>query len=91
MNAIKFRPGQIVSTPGALGVMQDAGVNPLALLRRHLCGDWGDVCTDDQQSNDAAVSGGERVLSSYAVGTEKVWVITERDRSVTTFLLPEEY
>ena len=91
MNAIKFRPGRIVSTPGALGVMQDAGVNPLALLRRHLYGDWGDVCADDQQSNDAAVSGGERVLSSYAVGAEKVWVITERDRSVTTFLLPEEY
>jgi len=35
---------------------------------------------------------GLRLLSSYPVTeTEKLWVITEADRSVTTLLLPEEY
>jgi hypothetical protein len=32
-----------------------------------------------------------RVLSSYPIGEERIWVITEADRSVTTILLPEEY
>jgi hypothetical protein len=31
-------------------------------------------------------------MSSYQLTeTEKVWIITEADRSVTTLLLPEEY
>jgi len=35
---------------------------------------------------------GFRLMSSYQVTqTEKLWVITEADRSVTTLLLPEEY
>jgi len=35
---------------------------------------------------------GFRLLSSYQVAqAEKLWVITEADRSVTTLLLPEEY
>jgi hypothetical protein len=35
---------------------------------------------------------GFRLLSSYQVtDSEKLWVITEADRSVTTLLLPEEY
>ena len=43
---------------------------------------------------------GERVLSAYAIDESKpakgyggncLWIITERDRSLTTFLLPDEY
>lgn len=43
---------------------------------------------------------GERVLTAYAIDESKpakgygdnyLWIITERDRSVTTFLLPDEY
>jgi len=35
---------------------------------------------------------GFRLLSSYQLtDTEKIWIITEADRSVTTLLLPEEY
>jgi hypothetical protein len=32
------------------------------------------------------------LLSSYQVTeTEKLWIITEADRSLTTLLLPDEY
>jgi hypothetical protein len=32
------------------------------------------------------------LMSSYPItDSEKLWVITEADRSVTTLLLPEEY
>jgi len=35
---------------------------------------------------------GSRLMSSYPITeTEKLWIITEADRSVTTLLLPEEY
>lgn len=42
--------------------------------------------------NDAALKHGDRLLSSYQVTPAvTLWIITERDRSVTTLLLPNEY
>ena len=43
-------------------------------------------------TNDAAVTDGSRIFSSYrtSAGT-KLWVITEADRSSTCILLPEDY
>lgn len=52
---------------------------------------------DDGKLNKAAILQDEigqwqgRILSAYIVNDEKVWIITEADRSVTTLLLPEEY
>jgi hypothetical protein len=41
---------------------------------------------------DFSLKYGFRLISSYQVTeTEKLWVITEADRSVTTLLLPAEY
>jgi hypothetical protein len=37
-------------------------------------------------------AGHRRLFSSYTTAAgERIWVITEVDRSVTTFLLPDEY
>lgn len=88
----KFSPGQIVATPGALAAMEQHQCSPLTLLARHLSGDWGAVPVEDAQLNDQALISDGRVLSSYYLGSNtRIWVITEWDRSVTTFLLPEEY
>jgi hypothetical protein len=48
---------------------------------------------EDWQANEDAFRDGERVLSVYPVGDkgERVWVLTEWDRSATTILRPEEY
>jgi hypothetical protein len=70
--------------------MEDGGY-PFDLLARHATGDWGALCAFDRRQNEIALREGYRVLSSYPVGEERVWVITEADRSVTTILLPEEY
>ncbi len=43
------------------------------------------------EANCGALKEGSRIFSSYRVGEQKVWVITEADRSVTTVLLPEDY
>lgn len=88
----RFQVGRVVATPGALGVMEAAGLNPAELLHRHQTGDFGTVDKDDWQANEQAIIHGERILSAYVLITgEKVWIITEADRSSTCLLLPDEY
>lgn len=94
---IHFELGQVVATPGALEAMDAAGVTPVDLLRRHSQGDWGDLSTDDKQSNDEAIRDGSRIFSAYILPTDvKLWVITEAKddtgkRNSTCILLPDEY
>jgi hypothetical protein len=84
--------GQTVATPGALDLLDHAGVNAAELLARHQSGDWGELSAEDRAQNDRAVNCGERVLSNYPIREgERIWIITEWDRSVTTLLLPSEY
>ena len=86
-----FEPGQILATPGALGLATEYCVNLADLLIRHLRGDWGDVDAYDTQENDLAVFEGYRIISVYPTLGGRFWVITEADRSATTILLPTEY
>lgn len=88
-----FPLGRLVATPGALALLAGAGEDPVTLLARHVSGDWGEVPPEDARENELSVRDGYRVLSSYPIGSdgEKVWIITEADRSSTCILLPEEY
>ena len=87
-----FPLGQLVATPGAIEALRAAGLDPLDLLGRHSHGDWGEVGADARRANDRAVREGARLLSAYTLPTGvRLWIITEADRSATTFLLPEEY
>jgi len=88
----KFDLGQIVYTPGAENELQESGQEVTFFLQKHAWGDWGEVDAEDKASNDEALKEGSRILSAYrTLKGEKIWVITEADRSVTTLLLPEEY
>lgn len=92
MNTPLFSLGQIVATPGALDALAKSNQNPTEFLKRHVQGDWGNVCREDARLNDEAVKEGTRLLSAYATATgTRIWIITEADRSSTTILLPEEY
>ena len=96
MQQVQRRPlfdlGQFVATPGALAALEKAGQNPIDFLSRHVAGDWGELDEEDRKENELSVKKGFRLLSSYRTkANETIWVITERDRSVTTILLPEEY
>ena len=87
-----FPAGQIVATPGALALLEQANRSPLEFLSRHLRGDWGDLCRDDKTENELSLKQGFRLLSSYRVSEARtIWIIAEADRSVTTLLLPDEY
>lgn len=49
--------------------------------------------SEDARENDLSILRGSRILSSYRIreGDERVWIITEADRSSTCILLPQEY
>lgn len=94
--------GKVVSTPGAMNVINK--LEARLLLDRHRHGDWGDVDAADKRANNDAAKVRDgfpngRVLSSYIMPPleglrdtpTKVWVITEAGRQSTTILLPEDY
>ena len=91
---MRFPLGTLFVTPGALEHLSAAGVSPLALVARHARCDWSELPSDDRDANLHALATGARLLSAYAVpagSPERVWIITEADRSTTTVLLPDEY
>ena len=92
MSGIKFSPGSVVATPGALEAFRASAEEPLPFLQRHPTGDWGELDENDVRENELSLERGWRILSCYRLrnGT-RIWIITEADRSVTTVLLPEEY
>jgi hypothetical protein len=87
----RFRLGKVVATPGALDLFERTRTSAHRFLARHLHADWGDLDDEDKKANDAAVIQSSRILSAYLVADEKLWVITEADRSSTCLLLPSEY
>jgi len=91
-----FGLGRIVATPGALASISEPRLRQC--LHLHQYGDWGTVSPEDARENDLSVSKGFRILSCYAidpatpaVDCNRLWILTEADRSVTTVLLPNEY
>ena len=92
MGRMLFNLGQVVATPGALQALEDSEQTAIEFLNRHVSGDWGELDPEDRKENEFSLKEGFRVLSAYILKTgQKIWIITEADRSVTTLLLPEEY
>ncbi len=91
-NKVLFQLGQIFITIEAKESLAGANQQPCEFLAKHQRGDWGLVSDDDRQENELSVREGFRILSAYKTSLdEKLWVITEADRSSTTVLLPSEY
>jgi len=89
---VLFELGRTVATPAALELLARNDRTPDEYLDRHHDGDWGTVCREDDFANFRAVKYGDRIVSAYqATGGERIFIITEADRSATTILLPEEY
>ena len=94
--------GKVVVTAGVDREMKNSAKFHVfvanCLFRRYLQEDWGEMCIEDKAMNDSAVKNGDdRIFASYNIPEElsdvgdKIWIITEWDRSVTTILFPEEY
>jgi len=66
----------------------------LRCLRRHGNGDWGDMSDSDKAENEFSIDKYLRLFSAYnrpCPASDRIWIITEADRSTTTVLFPDEY
>ena len=87
-----FSWGSTIMTPKVQAILPSVDLIPL--LERHVSGDWGDIDEADKARNDAALKSRESLLSVYKTPASpegEIWVLTEANRSITTFLLPSEY
>lgn len=86
-----FKVGQIVITRGISSyIVEDHPFYEFILssLKRYMACDWGDICKEDKLMNDSAVKNNDdRIVARY----NNIYIITERDRSVTTILFTDEY
>lgn len=92
----KFEIGQLVATAAIYERMKSDerfAVFVKTSFGKYIQGDWGDTCEEDKQTNEDSLRDGERLLAVYIYPEtgEKIWIITEWDRSVTTILFPEDY
>ncbi|MGK0315887.1 MAG: hypothetical protein ACI86M_002119 [Saprospiraceae bacterium] len=92
--------GQVVATSAIQSLMtSDLSFHTFIYtsLMRHEEADWGEVCEEDHQSNELALITGRRIFSvyqcseSHSVHGDRIYIITEADRSATTVLWPREY
>ena len=97
---VLFPLGKLYSTCGVAELQrQDPGFVEFVwdCLERYKRGDWGDMTKAGKARNDEAVAAGEDGGRIFAADErpgypeQKIWLITESDRSCSTFLLPEEY
>lgn len=90
---MKFNPGPIYATREVATWCEKNGEarNLSTILDRHVQGDWGEVPPEDAQANEQALIDGRRLLSAYTLDGEKIWIITEADRSSTMVLFPSDY
>jgi hypothetical protein len=88
-----FELGKITMTPSAISVIASFKVSIGDLLDRHEKGDYGDVSEVDWRENTLALlpESVERIMSVYNIETEKLWIITDPDRKVTTLLTEEDF
>lgn len=88
----RFALGQVVATPAALELLQQHSRTPLEFITRHHQGDWGDICEEDRNANETALNDGIRLFSAYKLNDDdRIWVITEADRTSTCVLTPDCY
>ena len=91
-NFSRFPLGETYITPGAEEALMMAGQTGIELLRRHMSADWSELWEQDAPENELSLREGFRVLRAYQTAKgERLWIITEGDRSSTTILLPSEY
>ena len=89
---VLFPLGNVYLTIGAREALEGSNQTPNEFLAKHQSGDWGIIGKEDWKENDFSVKVGFRILSAYETSQdEKLWIITEADRSSTTILLPNEY
>ncbi len=88
----RFQLGSTYATAAVTAWATRNDIDLASYMRRHHCGDWGDLDAGDKQANEDALGHGTQIFSAYHLtGDRKIYVITEADRSMTTVLFATEY
>jgi hypothetical protein len=90
--------GRLVMTAAVVALIDEQpALAPMlpVWLGRHARNDCPNLSDDDRAANAWSIEAGERVLTSWPISeaedSERVWILTEWDRSQTTVLLPSDY
>ena len=67
-----FKLGQVVATANALAFANQYQIDLFTLLKRHHSGDWGNLCSDDKDSNEMALITGGRIVTGKQIGRAHV-------------------
>ena len=86
-----FPLGRTVATPGVFAHCAKHEVDLQLLIARHIRGDWGDMDDNDRGANECALREGERLLSVFTVAEQKIYIITEGDRTITSIIMATAY
>lgn len=85
----QFSLGYVVATPTAIQLLNASDIK--SALRRHQAGDWGDVSSEDRETNNRAVVNRSRLLSAYHSESGVCFlVITTGHRAETVICLPSD-
>ncbi|MDY6969001.1 MAG: hypothetical protein SVR08_10175 [Spirochaetota bacterium] len=91
----KFDPGRILSSKAILmRIEEDCDFKTFVdnSIERHLCGDWGNISDQDKKKNNNALElNNLQIISCYKNMNDKIYIITEWDRSSTLVLFGFEY
>lgn len=81
----RFPLGRLFLMPGAIEALEEAAQSPQDFINRHSRLEQGELCDEDHGENLFSVDKPLRIFSAFkTVRGEKLWVITEADRSTTT-------
>jgi len=90
--------GQVVMTQGVAALIETDiafAQHVLRSMQRYTKHDWGELDEEDIHMNNSALGPDvDRILAAYEMEGHpeyRLWILTERDRSVTTLLFPSEY
>ena len=87
-----FELGKISITEGAQHSLRETDQTAEEFLRRHKSGDWGDISDETRLKNQEALEEGGRLESVFHTSNgDKLLVVTEADRALTSIILPEEF
>lgn len=94
----KFDLGQLVMTRGVNDRVADDSKYAKFVhdsIQKHLNGVWGDLEQEDKDMNDSALNEEQpdRIFSAYEYNgkSDRIYIITEWDRSSTCIMFPCEY
>lgn len=91
MKLHRFELGRIVITPNASAALESIGVLSKVLLHSHVAWHCGGLPLEHRPEGTLKVEH-EGLMSVYKLPNDiTVWVITEKDHTATTILLPEDY